>query len=164
MLIEQIHVAFHHSLELQRRMMTSDSPEAMKIYNSAACSLLAEFRRLTGAVQNYRSPRQKKQFVVVRQQNLAGGNQQIALIDNPSSSSSTKLHKENDSSSELNGTTANVLSYQPAEAPFPEPQTGSRREEELSEARPVDGGKQGKTPRRHAKKQALEILDGAKES
>jgi len=158
MLLQQILVAFHHSLELQRRMMTSNSPEAMKIYSSAACSLLAEFRRLSGALQNYRHPRQQGQFIAIKQQNLAAGDQQIALLDSSAPSAPTKLQK-NDPGNKLNSTTANALGYQPAEAAFPEPQASSRREEELVKARPLDDGKQGKTPRRNAKKQTLDALD-----
>jgi len=159
MLLEQILVAFHHSLELQRRMMTVDSLDGVKIYGNAVSSLLGEFRRLTGALQNYRSPRRKKQFVVVKQQNLASGNQQIALVDGTQTAPSSLKLPKNDSSTELNGSQPLAISHQPAKTLLPEPQEGSRREAELVKARPVDGRKQSKTPRRNPKKQTLDVLD-----
>jgi hypothetical protein len=152
MLLEQIHVVFHHCLVLQRRMMTTDSLDGVKIYGSAVSSLLAEFRRLTGALQNYRSPRPKKQFVVVKQQNLAGGNPQIALVDGTQTAPSSLKLPKNDSSAKLNGSQPFAISHEPAKTLIPEPQAGSRRQEQRAEARPVDRGKSGKAPRRNPKK------------
>jgi hypothetical protein len=120
---------------------------------------VAEFRRLTGALQNYRNPRQRGQFVVVKQQNLASGNQQIALLDGTSPPSpSTKLQK-NDPNTELNCDQPLSISHEPVQAAFPEPKTSGSREKELAETRPVDTGKPRKAPRRHAKKPAVEEVD-----
>ena len=53
----------------------------IELLNGAASKLTAEFRRLCLAVKEYRSPTVPKSVTVVRQQNLAGGDQRIALVD-----------------------------------------------------------------------------------
>jgi hypothetical protein len=52
------------------------------VLNTAATKLTSEFRRLCLAVREFRAPVVPKSVTLVKQQNVAGGDQQIALVDN----------------------------------------------------------------------------------
>ena len=81
MLIEQLMWAHHRIGDLHVQSSMADSSETTEIYNSAATRLMSEFRRTSLALREYRSAIVPTQVTVVRQQNLAAGNQQVALID-----------------------------------------------------------------------------------
>jgi hypothetical protein len=82
MLIEQLMWAHHRIGDLHVQASTASSPETSEIYSTAAAKLMAEFRKTSLALREYRSPVVAKQITVVKQQNVAGGDQQIALVDN----------------------------------------------------------------------------------
>ena len=82
MLIEQLMWAHHRIGDLHVQASTASSPETTVIYSTAAAKLMAEFRRTSLALREYRSPFSPKNITLVRQQNLSAGNQKIALVDN----------------------------------------------------------------------------------
>jgi hypothetical protein len=85
MILEQITLAHHNIGRLFIRSAQDESPAQAKIYQDAATRLLGEFRQLVLALKKYRETTSSKNFVVVKQQNLAAGNQQVAFVDrNPS--------------------------------------------------------------------------------
>jgi hypothetical protein len=65
---------------LHARAAAATSPELVDSYNAAVVRLMAEQRKTTLALREYRSPIAPK-ITVVRQQNFAGGDQQIAMIE-----------------------------------------------------------------------------------
>ena len=81
MLVEQLLWAHHRIGDLHAASAMADSAEVAEVYNSAATRLMSEFRRTSLALREYRAPNIPTQLTVVRQQNLAAGNQQVALID-----------------------------------------------------------------------------------
>ncbi len=93
MLVEQITVAHHRILALHAQAAQAESPEMIEVLNAAATKLAAEMRRLCLALREYRSPITPKNVTVVKQQNLAAGDQQIALVDKSSSGSTQKISK-----------------------------------------------------------------------
>ena len=81
MLLEQAAVAHHRILDLHAQAAKVDSPEMIEVLNVAATKLLAEFRRLCLAVREYRSPVVAKNVTMVKQQNVAAGDQRIAMVE-----------------------------------------------------------------------------------
>jgi hypothetical protein len=49
--------------------------------NNSAIKLMAEFRRSTLALRDFQTPPAVKHVTVVKQQNVAAGDQQVALIE-----------------------------------------------------------------------------------
>ena len=81
-MLEQIAVAHHRILALHAEAARAETAEMIEVLNAAATKLAAELRRLCLAVREYRSPIASKNVMVVKQQNVAGGDQKIALVDN----------------------------------------------------------------------------------
>ncbi len=81
MLIEQIALAHLRIAELHVQAATATTPEAAKIYATAATRLTGEFRRLVLALRQYRQPTPKRSITFVKQQNLVAGGQQVAYVD-----------------------------------------------------------------------------------
>jgi hypothetical protein len=81
MLIEQLMVAHHNVGRLHMQAAAARDLEEARICNAAAVRLMAEFRRSALALRTYRAPAGPRHFTAVKQLNLAGGGQQIALVD-----------------------------------------------------------------------------------
>jgi hypothetical protein len=82
MLLEQLMWAHHRVGDLHVQAATASSPQTSDVYGAAAVKLMAEFRKTSLALREYRSPVVAKQINIVKQQNVAAGDQQIALVDN----------------------------------------------------------------------------------
>jgi hypothetical protein len=81
MLIEQLMMAHHNVGRLHMQAAAARDPEEARICNAAAVRLMAEFRRSALALKSYRVPAGPRHFTAVKQLNLAGGGQQIALVE-----------------------------------------------------------------------------------
>ena len=81
MLIEQLVLAHHRIGELHAQSAVAETPQVIETFNAAASRLMAEFRKMTLALREYRSPTAAPNITVVKQQNVAAGDQQIALVD-----------------------------------------------------------------------------------
>jgi hypothetical protein len=90
MLLEQMALAHLHIGVLHTKAATTDSTDAAKAYLGAAARLQSEFRRLALALKELQSPSRSKSFTVVKQANLAAGDQHVALVDRRRSSSKKK--------------------------------------------------------------------------
>ncbi len=90
MLIEQLAFAHHNLARLYIQATSATTPKQTEIYYAAAARLLSEFRRLALAFRDYRTPLIRQPQTVVRQQNVAAGDQQIAYIDNPTDTSTAE--------------------------------------------------------------------------
>lgn len=66
-------------LHVQAALATS--PEHLEVYTTAVAKLMGEFRRTSLAIREFRSPIVAKNITVVKQQNVAAGDQQVALIE-----------------------------------------------------------------------------------
>jgi hypothetical protein len=80
LLIEEFLWAHHRLGQLHVEAAAAKTKDMIEVYNSAAARLMAELRRSALALREYRSP-VPKQVTVVRQQNVAAGDQQIALVE-----------------------------------------------------------------------------------
>jgi hypothetical protein len=81
MLIEQLMVAHHNVGRLHMQAAATRDLEEARICNAAAVRLMAEFRRSALALRTYRAPAGPRHFTAVKQLNLAGNGQQIALVE-----------------------------------------------------------------------------------
>jgi hypothetical protein len=74
-------MAHHNVGRLHMQAATAGDPEEARLCNAAAVRLMAEFRRSALALRTYRVPAGPRHFTAVKQLNLAGGSQQIALVE-----------------------------------------------------------------------------------
>jgi hypothetical protein len=82
MLVEQIILAQQKIGDLHVRAAQAADAQAVGCYVTAAARLMAECRKSMLALKAYRTPSSPPQMTFVQQQNLASGDQQIALINN----------------------------------------------------------------------------------
>jgi hypothetical protein len=78
MLCQQLLWSHHRIGQLLVASAAATSPELVEAYNSAAVKLMAEHRRSTMALREYRAPVSAKQVTLVK--NVAAGNQQVAVM------------------------------------------------------------------------------------
>ncbi len=83
MAIEQLAWCHFRIGQLQGQSSTAQNPDTAVKLNAAAAKLMSEFRKLLLAVREYRAPSRPQQLTVVRQQNVAAGDQQVALVEAP---------------------------------------------------------------------------------
>lgn len=135
MLIEQFAFAHLRIVQLQVSAAKATNPELVKAYNGAASRLLGELRRLALSLRSYRQPIAPKHFTVVKQQNVATGDQQVAYIDQkdgppkvPSADGNIKLGSKSKA----------TLNYVPDLQFTPEPEACRRRQTKLVETERPD--------------------------
>jgi hypothetical protein len=90
MLIDQTAFAHHTIAGLYIKASKAATVEQAGVYYAAAARLLSELRRLALALREYRAPIIRQPQTVVKQQNLAAGDQQIAYLDNAKDSDSAE--------------------------------------------------------------------------
>lgn len=136
MLIEQIALAHHNIGRLYVRAASAETLDQVKVYNAAAANLLAEFRRAALALKKYREPTPPKNFMLVKQQNIAQ-NQQVGFLDNESGAeeqtSNIPLLSERPVDSKL--VSKGAIEYAPQENVIPQPQSCRGRKGELVKAK-----------------------------
>ena len=81
MLIEQLALAHHRTAQLHAQAEQAKSVEESKVFTMAAVRLTGELRRLALALSQYRQPAPRRQFTLIKQQNLSRTGQQIAYLD-----------------------------------------------------------------------------------
>jgi hypothetical protein len=119
--------------------------ETIAVYNAAATRLMSECRKHVLALREYRSPVAPKQVTIFKQQNVAAGDQQIALVEGNGVASGRP--SENNSDIELPSKGAIGHATHPVFlAHHAEPQTCFGRAPEPIEARPLNGRGSGKAP------------------
>ncbi len=84
MMVEQLALAHHNIGRLHVKAASCRSVQEASAYNAAAARLMAEFRRSALALKTYRAPAgAPAHLTVVKQQNVAVGEQQVALVEGP---------------------------------------------------------------------------------
>ncbi len=154
MLVEQLAMAHHNIGRLHANAAVVKDLQQIKAYNSAAVRLLAEFRRMAEALRTYRTPVPSKQTIVVKQQNLAAGDQQVAYLDNDSAQPRQKKDMLNN---EVGSKEA--ISHEPQAQFISEPQTSSSRETEPAGAWADNPGGPREAPASCLEEPALETCD-----
>lgn len=133
MLIEQITLAHHRVAQLHAAAAEAKSAELVKALNAAAVRLTGEFRRLALALRTYRQPISTKHFTVVKQQNVAAGDQQVAYVERNGDQS--KVSSMERDSKLVNNKPQEALDYVPHTESIPKPETSRGRQTEPAEAR-----------------------------
>ncbi len=153
MLLEQLTLAHLRVGQLHTQVEITKSIEAVKVYSTAAVRLTGEVRRLALALKQYREPSARKQFTVVRQQNVSAAGQQIAYIAQSNSSPKNSLTQDGELASKR-------LEHAPQTAFIPKPQAASSRPPEPAPARQLDARGAETAQADCPQKQAVETLDG----
>jgi len=81
MMIEQLLIAHHRIGELHAEAACAENPEVATLYQVTAARLMNEFRKTSLALREYRTPVTSPKVTLVRQQNVASGNQQVAYVN-----------------------------------------------------------------------------------
>jgi hypothetical protein len=136
MLIQQLLLAHHRIGDLQVQAAKATTTEAAALYSAAAARLMAEFRKTSMALREYRTPVLQKQITVVKQQNLAAGDQQIAYLDGQAARPSGRAAKNHDT--KLGNNRQEAITHEPQTVFIPQPKTGRGRAAEPIPARSVD--------------------------
>jgi hypothetical protein len=85
MLCQQLLWSHHRIGQLLVASAAATSPELVEAYGTAAVKLMAEHRRSTMALREYRAPVSARQVTLVK--NVAAGNQQVAVMQGDSAAS-----------------------------------------------------------------------------
>ena len=80
MLIEQLMWAHHAIGNLHVLTASATTAEETNTYSACTTNLMGEFRRTSLALKEYRGPTIPQNLTLVGQQNLAAGNQHVALV------------------------------------------------------------------------------------
>lgn len=124
MLVEQLLLAHHRIADLHTQATNAKTTEAAALYNAAAVRLMGEFRKTSLALREYRTPVVPKHVTVVKQQNLAAGDQQIAYLDGKAAvPSGTAKNRD----IELGSNHLEAIAHEPQTAFIPQPQTSGGR-------------------------------------
>jgi hypothetical protein len=132
MLVEQLMMAHQTIGSLYVRAADSNDPAAINLLTSGAARLMAESRKTLMAIREYRTPTGPQQLTIVKQQNLAGGDQQVAYLDK---SGSQTMPEKNLSDSKLGPETMRMLDHDDEPELVPIPETSYRRRAEPIEAK-----------------------------
>ena len=138
MIIEQLLWAHHRIGILQTEAVCAKTVEAAILYNTAAARLMAEFRKSSLALREYRTPVVQKNITVVKQQNVAAGDQQIAYLDGNSAVPSG-VGKNRDT--ELVSNSLEAITHEHQTTLIPQPQTSRGRAAEPCHAWAIDAGR-----------------------
>jgi hypothetical protein len=137
MMVEQLALAHLNIGRLHVRAANAASVDEAKAYNAAAARLMGEFRRTSLALKAYRVPASPRNVTVV-QQNLARGDQQIALVTGGAAAGA--LRHDCDPDNEVASSGAKGLTHgELVRHPRPEPAARAGREVELVEAEGAHG-------------------------
>jgi hypothetical protein len=152
MLVQQLIWAHHQVGNLAGKAAHPATLQEVEVYNQALARIMAEFRRSSLALREYRSGPSPKQITVVKQQNVAAGNQNVALVDG-------KLDKpvEKDRNIELRTKQALLNYVEFPDNPFA---TTDRRTPEPVEAQRPHTGRPRKAPAGSPGPPPLEVFDG----
>jgi hypothetical protein len=113
MMVQQLTWAHHHAGNLVSSAAQATTLQEVEVYNQALARIMGEFRRCSLALREYRSGASPKQITVVKQQNVAAGNQNVAMIDGKTDS--------NDHDTELGSKHAKLNHVEFADSPFATP-------------------------------------------
>jgi hypothetical protein len=127
MMAQQLVWSHHHVGNLVSKAALATTLQEVEVYNQALARVMAEFRRSSLALREYRSGPSPKQITVVKQQNVAAGNQNVAMVDGQPA--------ENPSDIELDTTHARLNHVEFTDSPFA---TADRRTLEPVEAKRRD--------------------------
>jgi hypothetical protein len=113
MLVQQLTWAHHHVGNLVSKAASATALQEVEVYNQALTRIMGESRRCSLALREYRSGASPKQITVVKQQNVAAGNQNVAMVDGTSDPNAENYHD-----SKLGSNHARLNHVESANSPF----------------------------------------------
>ena len=142
MLVEQIALAHQRVAQLHIQAAAASTADEVKQYMSVAIRLTGELRRLALGVKQYRQPAPTKKFMVVKQQNLSTGPQQVAYLEQsaaaPALGAAESAQEKIPSLCGDPKQESSRLTHDQDFAPAAQPQASSRWSQEPEEARAFD--------------------------
>ena len=129
MLLDQLVWAHHRLGELHSQAACASTPSALEVCNAAVVRLMAECRKTSLALKEYRTPAVAKNITLVKQQNVAAGDQQVAYLDGPAQTQAAARPVNN----ELENKPQKAIAYEPEIPWYQESQACSSREVERVE-------------------------------
>ncbi|MGE0535206.1 MAG: hypothetical protein AB7O68_09545 [Pirellulales bacterium] len=81
MLVDQLAWCHVESGHLLAKSAHATDPKEKEVLSGSAVKLMAEVRRTAQALRELQTPREAKQVTVVKQQNVAAGDQQVAYVE-----------------------------------------------------------------------------------
>lgn len=149
MLLEQAALAHLHIGLLHAKAAAAETADSAKVYLGAACRMQSEFRRLALALNELRSPPKQKSFTVVKQANVAAGDQRIAIVKNRQTTRKQKVPLS-DSGAQL-PTNGALTDDRPNQTIF-QPTANCGEPAELATSERIDRRRPAATPRRRKAK------------
>lgn len=137
MMVQQVALAHFRIAQLHARAAKAKTLDCATQCTVVAIRLAGEARRMALAIKQYRQPSSTK-FTVVKQQNVANGDQQVAYLDDTDAKTSQNKvpFLPDDREQGSNGLTDDRTPAIPTQ-----PETSRCWSEEPTEARPVDAGR-----------------------
>lgn len=154
MLIEQLTWGHHRLANLHVAATVAKISDQVSALTNASAKLMAEFRKSSLALREYRSPTIPKQVMVVKQQNVAAGNQQVALVE---AEAAGQMRKKRADDTELESKQTLVAHVQPA----PTISTAACREAEPAQTTRTDAPRSAAIERSGPTKPPLAALHRA---
>ncbi len=127
----------------------TQSPEAIKALTTSAARLLAEHRKTGLARREYHAPTAQNQITLVHQQNVAAGNQHVAMVDG-------RPQEPSEATSDIELGSNGLLSHVELAAPFA---PTNRRETEPFEAPGFFSGSPEEAQRRGTEEPSVDAID-----
>jgi hypothetical protein len=157
LMVEQLALAHNAICKLYVRAASADDAALSEVCFAALARLLAEFRRLTLALKEYRGPALSQVVNMVEQQNVAvGGNQQIANLEGGVATSPGK----NNLTNELTSKHHPHLEHEVQQQFIAQPAASSRREIESAKTLRSDARRAPAVARSGACQPPVDEIDG----
>lgn len=147
MLVEQLMLGHEAICSMHvnvHNMKIAKSADGVALLTSSLTRLTAEFRKTALALKQYTAPPPTPQYTVVRQQNVAGGDQQVAYVENQGD-----LTAKKSSDSKLPSKPLKALTNEPRQELVTQPEkSGGRKTKPVEAPRPNPGGTAAASRRR----------------
>lgn len=137
MMVEQLLLAHHRIGDLHAQSACANDAEVVAVFNVAALRLMAEFRKTSLALREYRTPVAAPNVTVVRQQNVAAGDQQIAYVDD----NTVEPPEKSDARSELGSNEPKAITHEQPINIIPQSTASGSRSAEPVEAGRIDSSR-----------------------
>jgi len=154
-MLQEVALAHYRIAQLHAKAAEARTVDAAKQYSVVAIRLTGELRRMFLAIKQYRQPSSTK-FTVVKQQNVANGDQQVAYLNHADANTSQNRvpflpDGREQGSNRLTDDRTPTLSTQR--------ETGSCWSQEPEEARPVDARRSQETAASRVEEPAVGEVD-----
>ena len=150
MLVEQLMLGHEAICSMHvnvHNMKIAKSADGVALLTSSLTRLTAEFRKTALALKQYTAPPPTPQYTLVKQQNVAGGDQQVAYVESPRDVTAKKKLD-----GKLVSKSAKAITHEPKQELVTQPEkSGGRKAKPVESPRPNPGGTATASRRREDK-------------